>query len=160
MIQESKFMRILLWLVLFSFECFGATKFVDLNTGYTLNINQKAGTYTIHDQKAPAEFCGNDSKYICMKSIHVNFAIPKEGVMPDKWELNGVAYCYIDVFDYKISDDEIDEAHLVAISENGICHELSGKEPRFLYSKRQGLIYIDSFSSDGYQRRFVGLNNR
>ncbi|KTF16718.1 hypothetical protein ATS75_04525 [Pseudoalteromonas sp. H105] len=43
MILESKFMRILLWLAFFSFECFGATKFVDLNTGYTLNINQKAG---------------------------------------------------------------------------------------------------------------------
>jgi hypothetical protein len=150
-------MRTLLWLTLFSFECFSATKFVDLNTGYTLNLNLKASTYTIHDQKIPAEFCGDDSTYVCMKSIHVNFAIPKKPLMPDEWEFDGITYCYIDNFDYISSNEEVDEAYLVAISANGLCNGLSGKELRFLYGKKVGLIYIDSFSTDGYQRRFMGL---
>lgn len=158
--MEIKLVRILLWLALLSFECIGATKFIDLSTGYTLSINQNAGTYTIHDQKIPAEFCADNSKYICMKSIHVNFAIPKKKLMPDKWEFDGVTYCYIDIFDYEISNNEVDDAYLVAISANRLCDDLSGKKPRFLYGKKAGFIYIDSFSLSGYQRRFIGLKNR
>lgn len=153
-------MRILLWLALLSFKCMGAEIFVDLNTGYTLSINKNDGTYRIHDQVGPAEFCTDESKYICMKSIHVNFAVPRTQPMPDKWEFNGLTYCYIEVLDYVISNGEVDEAHLIAISENGLCDGLSGNEPRFLYGNKTGLLYIDSFSSSGYQRRFIRLNNR
>lgn len=151
-------MRYLLWLIIFSFECVSETRFVDLNTGYMLRLNPKAGTYTIHDQKAPADFCGDESEYVCMKSIHINFAIPKKQSMQDKWELNGLTYCYIDVFDYEISSGWFDEVYLVAISQDGLCNDLSGKEARFLYGRKVGLIYIDSFSLTGYQRRFVSLD--
>jgi hypothetical protein len=153
-------MRILFLLILLSFKCAGATKFVDLNSGYTLSINYNDGTYRIHDQKGPAEFCTDDSNYICMKSIHVNFAVPKVQPMPNKWEVEGIAYCFVEILDYMIGDDEIDEAYLIAAPENGLCESLSGSEPRFLYGKKSGLIYIDSFSHSGYQRRFIGLDNR
>lgn len=151
-------MRIIILLVLLSFECIGSTKFVDLNTGYSLSINYDDKNYRIHDQRLPAEFCGDDSKYICMKSIHINFAIPKARPLPDKWAFGVTTYCRVEILDFKLSDGQVDEAYLVAKSENGLCNELSGKEPRFIYGTKAGLIYIDSFSSSGFQRRFIRFN--
>jgi len=151
-------MRILMLLVLLSFECICSSDFVDLNTGYSLTIDSENKHYRIHDQSSPAELCGDDSKYICMKSIHINFAIPKARPLPDKWAFAGTTYCRVEILDFKLSDGQVDEAYLVAKSENGLCNELSGKEPRFIYGTKTGLIYIDSFSSSGFQRRFIRFN--
>jgi hypothetical protein len=148
-------MRILILLVLLSFECIGSSDFVDLNTGYSLTIDSENKRYRIHDQSSLIEFCADDSKYICMKSIHITFAIPKARPLPNNWEFAGITYCRVEILDFKLSDGQVDEAYLVAKSENGLCNELSGKEPRFIYGTKTGLIYIDSFSSSGFQRRFI-----
>jgi hypothetical protein len=147
--------RILTLVFLISFECIGSSNFIDLNTGYSLSIDYEKSRYRIHDESSLAEFCARDSEYICMKSIHVNYALPKARPLPKTWAFEGKTYCYVEVLYFKHSDEQVEEAYLVAKSENGSCKALSGKEPRFIYGDKTGLFYFDSFSSSGFQRRFI-----
>lgn len=153
--KRIKPVRVLTLVFLCSFDCIGSSNFIDLNTGYSLSIDYENKRYRIHDESSHLKFCADDSKYICMQSIHINYAIPKARPLPKTWAFEGKTYCYVEVLNFKLSDEQVEEAYLVARSENGSCKSLSGKEPRFIYGDKTGLIYFDSFSSSGFQRRFI-----
>jgi len=100
-------MKNIIWLFFLSFNCLGSSNFIDLNTGYSLTIDSESKRYRMIDEQAPAEFCPDDSAYICMQSIHINYAIPKRRSLPKSWEFSGKTYCRVDIFDYKLSDKQV-----------------------------------------------------